>query len=101
MGDIPSTANMVSAIIITPTPGEDIAPNTAFTVQVQVTNLNLGSFTNAATTYYATPQALNGGKIVGHSHITIQSLGNSLTPTTPCVPYLLSLLFLSLSLTPE
>lgn len=83
MGDIPSTANMVSAIIISPQPGQDIAANTAFTVQIQVTNLQAGSFTNPANTYYATPQALNNGKIVGHSHMTIQTLGNSLTPTQP------------------
>ncbi|KAL0637827.1 Pathogenicity cluster 5 protein d [Maublancomyces gigas] len=83
MGDIPSTANMVSSIILTPQPGQDIAANTAFTVQIQVTNLIAGSFTNPANTYYAAPQALNGGKIVGHSHITIQTLGNSLTPTQP------------------
>ncbi|KAI5837352.1 hypothetical protein DFP73DRAFT_487512 [Morchella snyderi] len=80
MGDIPSTQNMVSSIITSPTPGQDIAANTAFTIQVQVTNLQAGSFTNPANTYYAAPQALQGGKIVGHTHVTVQDLGGSLTP---------------------
>ncbi|CUS10397.1 unnamed protein product [Tuber aestivum] len=80
MGDIPSTANMVSSIIINPQPGQDLAADTAFTVQVQVENLAAGSFTNPANTYYAAPQALNGGIIVGHTHVTVQDLGGSLTP---------------------
>jgi len=83
MGDIPSTANMVSTIITNPQPGQDIAANTAFKVQIQVKNLAAGSFTNPANTYYAAPQALKGGIIVGHTHITIQDLGGSLTPTNP------------------
>lgn len=82
MGDIPSTANMVSSIITDPAPGQDVAANTAFTVKVQVAKLAAGSFTNPANTYYAAPQALNGqGLIIGHTHITIQDLGGSLTPT--------------------
>jgi len=81
MGDIPSTANMVSSIIINPQPGQDLQPDTAFTVQVQVDNLAAGSFTNPANTYYAAPQTLNGGIIVGHTHVTVQDLGGSLTPT--------------------
>ncbi|KAG0635678.1 hypothetical protein HOY80DRAFT_892646 [Tuber brumale] len=80
MGDIPSTANMVSSIIVSPQPGEDIQPDTPFKVQVQVANLQAGSFTNPANTYYAAPQALQGGKVVGHTHVTIQDLGQSLTP---------------------
>lgn len=81
MGDIPSTANMVSSIIVSPQPGEDIAADTPFTIRVQVANLVAGSFTNPANTYYAAPQALQGGKIVGHTHVTVQDLGGSLTPT--------------------
>lgn len=82
MGDIPSTANMVSSIITDPAPGQDVAANTAFTVKVQVAKLAAGSFTNPANTYYAAPQALNGqGLIIGHTHVTIQDLGGSLTPT--------------------
>ena len=83
MGDIPSTANMVSTIITNPAPGENIAANQDFDVNIQVSNLQLGSFTNPDSTYYAAPQALQGGQIVGHTHITIQTLGNDLTPNRP------------------
>ncbi|KAI5806207.1 hypothetical protein EDC01DRAFT_609614, partial [Geopyxis carbonaria] len=80
MGDIPAQDSMVSSIIISPAPGEDLAADTAFDIQVQVTNLQAGSFTNPDNTYYAAPQALEGGKIVGHTHVTVQDLGNNLAP---------------------
>lgn len=83
MGDIPSQGNTVSAIIVSPAPGENLAANQDFKVEVQTANLVAGSFTNPQNTYYAAPQKLQGGKIVGHCHITIQSLGNSLNPKTP------------------
>jgi transcription initiation factor TFIID subunit 15 len=83
MGDIPSSQDMISTIIINPGPGDTIAANQDFTVNVQIANLVAGSFTNPDTTYYAAPQALSGGKIVGHTHVTIQSLGNSIATTTP------------------
>jgi transcription initiation factor TFIID subunit 15 len=83
MGDIPSQGNMVSSIIVSPAPGEDIAADTPFDITVQVANLAAGSFTNPQNTYYAAPQTLNGGKIVGHTHVTVQDLGNSLTPGQP------------------
>jgi transcription initiation factor TFIID subunit 15 len=83
MGDIPSNANMISSIITNPGPGDTIAANQDFNVNVQVANLVAGSFTNPDTTYYAAPQALQGGKVVGHTHVTIQSLGNNIATTTP------------------
>ena len=83
MGDIPSSQNMISTIIINPGPGDTIAANQDFTVNVQIANLVAGSFTNPDSTYYAAPQALSGGKIVGHIHVTIQSLGNNIATTTP------------------
>jgi hypothetical protein len=86
MGDIPSQANMISSIITSPAPGAQIPSDTNFTVTVQVANLVAGFFTNAASTYYAAPQQLQGGKIVGHSHITIQDLGANLNPSTPPDP---------------
>jgi hypothetical protein len=46
-------------------------------------NLVAGSFTNPDSTYYAAPQALKGGKVVGHTHVTIQSLGNNIATATP------------------
>jgi|SRR5271168_4185475 len=86
MGQIPSSDNMISTIITNPQPGDTLPANTNFTVTMQVTNLDAGTFTNPNTTYYAAPQTLNNGNIVGHTHITIQSLGNSLSTTTPPDP---------------
>lgn len=86
MGEIPSTNNMISAIIVSPKPGETIAEDTTFTLSVQITGLQAGAFTNAQKTYYAAPQALNGGKIIGHTHVTVQDLGGSLEPTQPPNP---------------
>lgn len=46
-----------------------------------MSNLVAGSFTNADATYFAAPQFLQGGQVVGHTHVTVQDLGNSLNPT--------------------
>lgn len=86
MGDIPASTNMISSIITNPAPGDTLAANTNFTVDVQVTNLEAGVFTNPLLTYYSAPQALKNGNIIGHTHVTIQSLGNSLTVSTPPDP---------------
>jgi len=87
MGDIPSKANMVSAIItFPPAQGAGPAADTTFNITVQMQNLVAGSFTNADTTYYAAPQALSGGKVVGHTHVTVQDLGKTMNPTTPLDP---------------
>ncbi len=87
MGKIPSTANMITGIITSPKPMEDLDENQTFTVSVQTKGLAAGSFTNAQETYYSAPQDLNGqGQIIGHTHLTIQDLGNSLAPTQPPDP---------------
>ena len=83
MGDIPSASQMVSTIIVSPKPGEIVTPNSAFDVEVQVTNLAAGTFTNPLNTYYSAPQTLQNGIVVGHTHVTIQDLGGSLTPSQP------------------
>ena len=82
MGDIPASTNMVSTIILDPQPGQDVAADTTFNVTLQMSNLAAGAFTNPDSTYYAAPQQLKGGIVVGHTHVTIQTLGNSLTPST-------------------
>jgi hypothetical protein len=83
MGDIPAKTAMVSSIITFPTTGgKAIASDTTFNITVQMANLVAGSFTNADATYYAAPQQLSGGLIVGHTHVTVQDLGSSLNPTT-------------------
>jgi hypothetical protein len=82
MGDIPAKTSMVSSIITYPTTGgKAIASDTTFNITVQTQNLAAGSFTNADATYYAAPQFLDGGIIVGHTHVTVQDLGSSLNPT--------------------
>lgn len=87
MGDIPAKTAMVSSAIQFPTTGgKDIPSDTSFNVTVQMINLVAGSFTDADATYYAAPQFLEGGKIVGHTHITIQDMGKSLNPATPLDP---------------
>jgi hypothetical protein len=87
MGKIPSTANMISAIVVSPKPAENIAASTTFTISVQMKGLTAGSFTNAAATYYSAPQDLaSNGQIIGHTHVTVQDLGNSLQPSSPPDP---------------
>jgi hypothetical protein len=85
MGDIPAKTSMVSSIIISPLGGTEskLESDVSFNITVQTSNLVAGSFTNADATYYAAPQALSGGKVVGHTHVTVQDLGKSLNPTTP------------------
>ncbi|KAN0120026.1 hypothetical protein V8E51_002234 [Hyaloscypha variabilis] len=82
MGDIPAKTAMVSSIITNPLSGSaTIEADTTFNITVQTSNLVAGSFTNADATYYAAPQFLSGGKIVGHTHVTVQDLGDNLNPT--------------------
>lgn len=52
MGEIPSTANMVSQIITFPEVGKEskLKAHQTFQIKVQVTNLDAGSFTNPDTT---------------------------------------------------
>ncbi|RDW77628.1 hypothetical protein BP6252_05681 [Coleophoma cylindrospora] len=86
MGKIPSSSNMISSIITNPGNNANIAANTDFDITVQTRGLAAGSFTNAQATYYSAPQDLNGkGQVIGHTHVTVQSLG-SLTTTTPPDP---------------
>jgi hypothetical protein len=83
MGDIPAKTSMVSSIITFPLSGSasNLQSDTSFNITVQTQNLVAGSFTNADATYYAAPQSLSGGKVVGHTHVTVQDLGSSLNPT--------------------
>lgn len=83
MGDIPAKTSMVSSIITFPLSGSasKLQSDTSFNITIQTQNLVAGSFTNADVTYYAAPQSLSGGKVVGHTHVTVQDLGSSLNPT--------------------
>jgi len=84
MGDIPAQDRMVSSIIMYPAPGQDIATNKAFTVQIKVWNIGTGQFTNPASTYGTSPQQLDDkGLVRGHVHVTLQDMGGSMTPSAP------------------
>jgi transcription initiation factor TFIID subunit 15 len=83
MGDIPASTKMVSAVFIDPKNGEDKAANSAITFQVKIANLAAGTFTNPDVTYYAAPQGLQNGVVVGHTHITVQDMNNQANPTQP------------------
>ncbi len=86
MGDIPAQANMVSSMVTFPGPGQDIAADEDFDITVQIDNLQAGTFTNPDTTYYSAPQQLQGGIIVGHTHITVQDLQGDINSKTPLNP---------------
>jgi len=62
-----------------------VKANTAFTIQLAVKNLITGNFVNAKANYFAAPQQLQNGQIVGHSHVVIE-LMDSLTQTTATSP---------------
>lgn len=84
MGKIPATTNMISAIITNPQPGQAMTADQTFNISVQLSGLSAGSFTNAASTYYSAPQDLDAaGQVIGHTHVTVQDLGDSLTPSSP------------------
>ncbi|KAI0307526.1 hypothetical protein B0F90DRAFT_1621451 [Multifurca ochricompacta] len=77
MGVIAATTNMPSSKFVSPVNGQDLAPNTAFTIKMAVNHLQTGNFVNAATNYYAAPQQVNGqGDIIGHTHFTVQDIGS-------------------------
>jgi hypothetical protein len=86
MGDIPAKTNMVSSIITFPQTGSVIPSDTDFTITVQMANIVAGSFTDADATYYAGPQFLQNGNVVGHTHVTVQDLGANLNPTQALDP---------------
>jgi hypothetical protein len=63
-----------------------IRANTAFTIQMNIKNMQTGFFTNAQANYFAAPQQLNGqGQIRGHSHVVVEKIPNlaSGQPTNP------------------
>lgn len=85
IGDIPSFDNMPSAKFLFP-PNNDatIKANAAFTVKMNIQKMQTGVFVNAQKNYFAAPQQLNGqGQIIGHTHVTIETLPDGVTQTTP------------------
>src|SRR5437762_1253177 len=84
MGDMPANTKMTSTMILSPQPGQDLPADKTFTISLQVANLQAGSFSDPDKQYYTSPQTLNKqGQIIGHTHVTIQDMQGSLTPTAP------------------
>jgi len=86
IGLIPSVENMPSCKYLFPKNNSTIPANQAFNAQLNIQNMQTGVFTNAAKTYFAAPQTLNGqGQIIGHSHMVIESLTSidQIEPTDP------------------
>ncbi|KAJ2902347.1 putative ribosomal protein s17 protein [Zalerion maritima] len=84
MGDIPSTTRMTSIVLLSPQHDDVIPENQDFDIELQTANLEAGSFTNPQETYYSAPQQLSGqGTIIGHVHVTVQDLGDSMNPQNP------------------
>jgi len=82
MGVIAAQAKMPSTKFTFPPNGGTVKSNTAFTFSTAVRQFTTGNFVNANANYFAAPQTVDGsGFIVGHSHITVQSL-DSLDQTT-------------------
>lgn len=53
---------------------------------MNVENLELGNFVNAASNYYSAPQQVNSqGNIIGHTHVVIEQL-SSLQQAEPTDP---------------
>jgi len=86
IGVIPSTANIPSSKFANPPNGATIAANTAFNVTLNTANIALGNFVNAEQNYFAAPQQVGSdGRIVGHTHIVIETL-SALDQTTVTDP---------------
>lgn len=88
IGVIPSVDNMPSSKFVFPTNFGAVKSNTAFTIQMAISNLETGNFVNAQANYFAAPQILNNnGQIIGHSHVVIEKLDSfgQTTPTNPKV----------------
>jgi hypothetical protein len=86
MGQIPAITAMPSCKFEVPTNLQNFDANTAFTIRMNIANMQTGAFVNAQANYFAAPQQLNAqGQIIGHSHVVIEPL-DSVTQTKPTDP---------------
>ncbi|CAG8594681.1 43280_t:CDS:1 [Gigaspora margarita] len=67
---------MTSTLIIEPKNEQTLKAHKNFTVLIKVKNLKTGDFSDPEHKYYSIPQELDDGIIKGHTHITVQHLGN-------------------------
>ncbi|KAJ6492232.1 hypothetical protein C8R45DRAFT_1137365 [Mycena sanguinolenta] len=81
IGNIPSINNMPSSKFQSPKNLDTILSRETFNVTLKAQGIELGTFTNAAKTYFANPQTLDSkGQIIGHTHIVMEAIP-SLTST--------------------
>jgi len=86
MGRIIAKVNIPSSKFAFPKNFSTLKANQAFTIQLKIKNMQLGSFTNAQTNYYAAPALVNdAGIVIGHTHVVVESL-TSLDQTEPANP---------------
>lgn len=86
MGVIPSVNNIPSAKFIFPPNFEVLAKASPFTIELAISHLQTGWFTNAQSTFLSAPVEVNGfGDVIGHSHVVIEKLSGfgQTTPTDP------------------
>jgi hypothetical protein len=86
IGIIPAVENMTSAKFVNPPNGATLPAETAFTIELAIENLITGNFVNAQQNYFAAPQQLQDGVILGHSHVVVELLDDGLEQTTPTDP---------------
>lgn len=86
IGVIPSVDNMPSAKFVFPKNFGTIKARQSFVIEMNIKNIDAGSFVNAQANYFAAPQQLNkNGQIKGHSHVVVEKL-ESLDQTKPTDP---------------
>jgi hypothetical protein len=86
MGMIASANNIPSYKFVSPQNLNTLKANTPFTMKLAVKNVQLGVFTNAASTYFGAPQQVNKqGNVIGHTHMVAEQV-ESLTSTAPLDP---------------
>jgi hypothetical protein len=75
IGTIPSTSNMPSTKFSFPANGGTVTANQAFTISMNIQNIETGNFVNAEANYFAAPQQLNSaGQIIGHTHVVVEAI---------------------------
>jgi hypothetical protein len=78
VGSIPSADLMVSTLITSPEDDSVIPLGTPFTVKYDILNMELGHYSDPSKEFQSEPQKLNDkGLVMGHSHVTIQKIGES------------------------
>ncbi|KAI8813957.1 hypothetical protein BJ742DRAFT_385962 [Cladochytrium replicatum] len=78
MGALPTVDNMPSQLIVEPENAAVVDRTRNITVKIKFRNFAPGFFDNPNAGYYIVPQTLNeNGFVEGHTHITVQDLGDS------------------------